>query len=98
MQAVQLAQFAMMPSFMLSGFMFPFRGMPLWVQAIGDVFPTTHAMRIVRGMMLKGNGWSEIAPEMWPMALFTVAVCALKARFSSVSGRPPGSAGVAVAV
>jgi ABC-2 type transport system permease protein len=76
MQAVQLAQFAMMPSFMLSGFMFPFRGMPLWAQAIGDVFPTTHAMRIVRGMMLKGNGWSEIAPEMWPMALFTVAVIA----------------------
>ena len=74
MQAVQLAQFTLMPSFMLSGFMFPFRGMPGWAQAIGEVFPTTHAMRIVRGMLLKGNGWSEIAPEMWPMALFTVVV------------------------
>jgi ABC-2 type transport system permease protein len=74
MQAIQLAQFTLMPSFMLSGFMFPFRGMPVWAQVIGDVFPTTHAMRIVRGMLLKGNGWNEIAPEMWPMALFTVAV------------------------
>jgi ABC-2 type transport system permease protein len=74
MQAVQLAQFTLMPSFMLSGFMFPFRGMPGWAQAIGEIFPTTHAMRIVRGMLLKGNGWSEIAPEMWPIALFTVAV------------------------
>jgi ABC-2 type transport system permease protein len=74
MQAVQLAQFTLMPSFMLSGFMFPFRGMPGWAQVVGDVFPTTHAMRIVRGMLLKGNGWNEIAPEMWPMAVFTVAV------------------------
>jgi ABC-2 type transport system permease protein len=74
MQAVQLAQFTLMPSIMLSGFMFPFRGMPVWAQAIGQIFPTTHAMRIVRGMLLKGNGWNEIAPEMWPMALFTVVV------------------------
>ncbi|THD43633.1 MAG: ABC transporter permease [Bradyrhizobium sp.] len=76
MQAVQLAQFTLMPSFLLSGFMFPFRGMPAWAQAVGNVFPTTHAIRIVRGMLLKGNGWSEIAPEIWPMALFTVVVIA----------------------
>jgi ABC-2 type transport system permease protein len=74
MQAVQLAQFTLMPSIMLSGFMFPFRGMPVWAQAVGQIFPTTHAMRIVRGMLLKGNGWNEIAPEVWPMALFTVVV------------------------
>jgi ABC-2 type transport system permease protein len=74
MQAVQLAQFTLMPSFMLSGFMFPFRGMPVWAQAFGDLIPTTHAMRVVRGMLLKGNGWNEIAPDVWPMALFTVAV------------------------
>ena len=79
MQAVQLAQFTLMPSFMLSGFMFPFRGMPGWAQAIGSIFPTTHAMRIVRGMLLKGNGWSEIAPEMWPIAIFTVATIAFAA-------------------
>jgi len=76
MQAVQLAQFTLMPSFMLSGFMFPFRGMPVWAQVIGNVFPTTHAMRIVRGMLLKGVGWTEIAPELWPMAVFTVAIIA----------------------
>ena len=76
MQAVQLAQFTLMPSFLLSGFMFPFRGMPDWAQALGQVFPTTHAMRIVRGMLLKGNGWSEIAPELWPIALFTVLITA----------------------
>jgi ABC-2 type transport system permease protein len=72
MQATQFAQFTLMPSFLLSGFMFPFRGMPLWAQWAGEVFPTTHAMRIVRGMLLKGNGWAEIAPELWPIALFTL--------------------------
>ena len=77
MQAVQLAQFMLLPSFLLSGFMFPFRGMPVWAQALGEVFPATHAMRIVRGILLKGNGWTEIAPELWPMALFTVAIIAL---------------------
>ena len=76
MQAVQLAQFTLMPSFMLSGFMFPFRGMPVWAQALGNIFPTTHAMRIVRGMLLMGVGWTEIAPELWPMAVFTVAIIA----------------------
>ena len=59
MQAVQLAQFTLMPSFMLSGFMFPFRGMPVWAQWLGNIFPTTHAMRIVRGMLLKGVGWTR---------------------------------------
>ena len=76
MQAVQLAQLTLMPSFILSGFMFPFRGMPVWAQWIGDIFPITHAIRIVRALLLKGVGWSEIAPEIWPMALFAVAVVA----------------------
>jgi len=73
-QAQQLAQFTLLPSFLLSGFFFPFRGMPLWAQWIGEIFPTTHAMRIVRGILLKGNGLTEILPELWPMALFTLAV------------------------
>ena len=77
MQAVQLAQFTLMPSFLLSGFMFPFRGMPLWAEALGNIFPATHAMRVVRGVLLKGAGWTEIAPELWPMALFAVIVIAL---------------------
>ena len=77
LQAQQLAQFTLLPSFMLSGFFFPFRGMPVWAQWIGEIFPTTHAMRVVRGMLLKGNGVPEIMPELWPMALFTVAVIGL---------------------
>ncbi|MBV9252361.1 MAG: ABC transporter permease [Acetobacteraceae bacterium] len=74
MQATQMAQFTLMPSFLLSGFMFPFRGMPLWAQWAGEVFPITHALRIVRGVLLKGNGLAEILPEVWPIALFTLAV------------------------
>lgn len=81
MQATQLAQFTLMPSFLLSGFMYPFRGMPKWAQWAGEIFPTTHAMRIVRGMLLKGNGWSEIAPDVWPMALFTLVVVAIAVWF-----------------
>jgi ABC-2 type transport system permease protein len=80
MQATQLAQFTLMPSFLLSGFMFPFRGMPEWAQWAGEVFPTTHAMRIVRGMLLKGNGWHEIAPELWPIVLFASIVVAIAVR------------------
>jgi ABC-2 type transport system permease protein len=74
MQATQFAQFTLMPSFMLSGFMFPFRGMPVWAQYVGEVFPTTHAMRIVRGMLLKGNDLSTIVPEIWPIVGFTLVV------------------------
>ncbi len=73
-QAQQLAQFTLLPSFLLSGFFFPFRGMPPWAQWIVEIFPTTHAIRIARGILLKGNGMSEILPELWPMALFTLAV------------------------
>jgi ABC-type multidrug transport system permease subunit len=72
MQAIQFAQFALMPSFMLSGFMFPFRGMPPWAQWTGELITTTHVVRIVRGMLLKGNGLFEILPELWPMGLFAL--------------------------
>jgi ABC-2 type transport system permease protein len=77
MQAVQMAQMTLLPSFMLSGFMFPFRGMPAWAQWVGEVFPTTHAMRIVRGLLVKGNSPADILPELWPIALFMVAVVAI---------------------
>jgi ABC-2 type transport system permease protein len=76
MQALQMAQLVLLPSFLLSGFIFPFLGMPVWAQWLGNVFPTTHAMRIVRGILLKGNGYSEIAPDLWPIALFTVVITA----------------------
>jgi ABC-2 type transport system permease protein len=81
MQAMQFAQFTLMPAFLLSGFMFPFRGMPLWAQWIGEMFPTTHAMRIMRGVLLKGNGTAEIMPDLWPMALFAAAAVAVAVWF-----------------
>ncbi len=74
MQAIQMAQFTLLPSFLLSGFMFPFKGMPVWAQWAGEIFPVTHALRIVRGMLLKGNGPVDIAPELWPMVAFTLVV------------------------
>ena len=77
MQAMQLAQFTVLPSILLSGFMFPFYGMPVWAQWVGEVFPTTHALRIVRGILLKGNGATEIVPELWPIAAFTLVVGAI---------------------
>ena len=77
MQAIQMAQFMLLPSFLLSGFMFPFRGMPVWAQWAGELFPVTHALRITRGVLLKGNGVGDIAHELWPIAAFTLAVTAL---------------------
>jgi ABC-2 type transport system permease protein len=77
MQAIQMAQFMLLPSFLLSGFMFPFRGMPVWAQWAGELFPVTHALRITRGVLLKGNGVGDIANELWPIAAFTLAIAAL---------------------
>ena len=74
MQAMQMAQFALLPSIMLSGFMFPFQGMPVWARWIGELLPITHVLRITRGILLKGNGLAEILPELWPIAAFTLAV------------------------
>jgi len=70
LQAVQMAFFFFLPSILLSGFMFPFRGMPEWAQAVGSCLPNTHFLRIVRGILLKGNGPAEIIPELWPLLLF----------------------------
>ena len=72
LQAVQMAFFFFLPSILLSGFMFPFRGMPEWAQWVGSVLPNTHFLRIVRGILLKGNGLAEIAPEIWPLLAFLV--------------------------
>ncbi len=73
LQAMQMSFFFFLPSILLSGFMFPFRGMPVWAQWIGEVFPLTHFLRVVRGILLKGNGVAEIWPEMWPIIAFVVA-------------------------
>jgi ABC-2 type transport system permease protein len=77
LQAMQMTFFFFLPSILLSGFMFPFRGMPGWAQAIGEALPITHFLRIVRGVLLKGNGYPEIGPEMWPIALFMGVVTAI---------------------
>lgn len=70
LQAMQMSVFFFLPSLLLSGFMFPFRGMPFWAQVIGEVLPLTHFLRIVRGILLKGNGWDDIWPDMWPILAF----------------------------
>lgn len=70
LQAMQLTFFFFLPSMLLSGFMFPFRGMPGWAQILGELLPLTHFLRIVRGIMLKGNGFAAILPDLWPIGLF----------------------------
>jgi ABC-2 type transport system permease protein len=72
MQAMQMTFFFFLPSMMLSGFMFPFRGMPEWAQGIGQIFPLTHFLRVVRGVMLKGSDLSAMWPNIWPMLIFIV--------------------------
>ena len=71
LQAMQMSFFFFLPSLLLSGFMFPFRGMPPWAQTIGEIFPLTHFLRIVRGILLKGNGLEDVALQLWQIALFT---------------------------
>jgi ABC-2 type transport system permease protein len=77
MQAMQMTFFIFLPSILLSGFMFPFRGMPGWAQAIGEVIPLTHFLRTVRGIMLKGATFPEIWPNVWPLAAFWAAMAAI---------------------
>ncbi|MES2938446.1 MAG: ABC transporter permease [Pseudomonadota bacterium] len=82
LQAVQMTFFFFLPSMLLSGFMFPFRGMPVWAQWIGEVLPLTHFLRIVRGIMLKGNGLADLSGELWPMLAFmTVAAVIALTRY-----------------
>jgi len=77
LQAMQMTFFFFLPSILLSGFMFPFRGMPEWAQWIGTVLPLTHFLRIVRGILLKGNSFIEVWPNIWPILLFMLAVITL---------------------
>jgi ABC-2 type transport system permease protein len=82
LQAMQMSFFFFLPSILLSGFMFPFRGMPGWAQAIGEVLPLTHFLRIVRGVMLKGATWPDLQAEVLALAAFTlVAMAVAVARF-----------------
>jgi ABC-2 type transport system permease protein len=65
--------FFLLPAILLSGFAFPFRGMPDWAQWIGEILPVTHFLRVVRGILLKGNGFTQIWPDTWPLILFLFA-------------------------
>lgn len=74
LQAIQMSIFFFLPSILMSGFMFPFGGMPRWARALGEMLPLTHFLRLVRGVMLKGNGFADAWPHVWPLLLFLVAI------------------------
>ena len=77
LQAMQMTFFFFLPSILLSGFMFPFRGMPGWAQVIGNILPLTHFLALVRGILLKGNGPGMLWDHVWPILLFMGTVLAL---------------------
>jgi ABC-2 type transport system permease protein len=77
LQAMQMTFFFFLPSILLSGFMFPFRGMPEWAQWIGSLLPLTHFLVLVRGIMLKGNVLQDLWPQIWPIVAFMLAVIAI---------------------
>src|SRR5262245_24586683 len=77
MQAMQLTFFFFLPSLLLSGFMFPYRGMPQWAQWLGEIFPLTHFLRVVRAVMLKGADFQAIAPETGALVIFIFAYAGL---------------------
>jgi ABC-2 type transport system permease protein len=81
LQAMQMTFFFFLPSILLSGFMFPFRGMPEWAQYVGTALPLTHFLVLVRGILLKGSGISELWPAIWPILIFMLVVIAVGLRF-----------------
>ncbi|WP_300544509.1 ABC transporter permease [Maricaulis sp.] len=74
MQAMQMTFFVFLPSILLSGFMFPFAGMPAWAQMLGQALPTTHFIHAVRAIMLKGARLGDVAPDIWPLAAIFAAI------------------------
>jgi len=77
MQAMQLTFFFFLPSLLLSGFMFPYRGMPNWAQTLGEIFPLTHFLRIIRAVMLKGAEYPAIADELLALLIFVLVFAGL---------------------
>jgi ABC-2 type transport system permease protein len=73
-QAAQIASFYVLPNFLFSGFIFPFYGMPKWAQILGEIFPLTHFLRIVNGIMIKGNNFYDIIPFLWPLILILLVL------------------------
>jgi ABC-2 type transport system permease protein len=80
LQAMQMTFYFFLPSILLSGFMFPFRGMPEWAQWLGSALPLTHFLVLVRGIMLKGNGLAELWPQIWPILAFMLVVIGIGLR------------------
>jgi ABC-2 type transport system permease protein len=86
-QAIQAAVMFYLPSMLLSGFIFPFTGMPRWAQMLGEVLPLTHFVRVARGVLLRGDDSAAVIAEMWPVAIFAVAAgvfanCAYRRRLA----------------
>ncbi|ATQ67488.1 MULTISPECIES: ABC transporter permease [Methylosinus] len=77
LQAIQMTFFFFLPNMLLSGFLFPFRGMPLWAQYVGEALPLTHYLRIVRSIMLKGSGFFDLTADTLALGLFTLAAMGL---------------------
>jgi ABC-2 type transport system permease protein len=82
LQAMQLTFFFFLPNILLSGFMFPFRGMPDWAQVIGQVLPMTYFNRLSRGILLKGNEFPDLWPDLWPLLVFIAVVMTIAVRTS----------------
>ena len=80
LQAMQMGFFYFLPSILLSGFLFPFRGMPNWAQWLGTAIPVTHMLRVIRGSMLKGVGLAEALPSLGALGLFVLIVATLAIR------------------
>ena len=76
-QAMQMAFFVFLPSILLSGFMFPFAGMPKLIQYLAEVLPLTHFLRLIRGVMLRGGSLWELWPDALALIVFTIAMMAL---------------------
>ena len=81
LQAMQMTVFYFLPNLLLSGFMFPFFGMPKWAQFIGNFLPLTYFNRLVRNIFLKGGAWGDLWPDIWPMMVFTAVVMAVATLF-----------------
>ncbi|MDR0770690.1 MAG: ABC transporter permease [Burkholderiales bacterium] len=81
LQSVQLTFFFFLPNVLLSGFMFPFYGMPYWAQVIAHGLPMTYFNRLVRGIMLKGNSWPDLWTDLWPLMAFTVILMGVALKF-----------------
>lgn len=81
LQAMQMTMFYFLPNMLISGFMFPFQGMPQWAQFVGNLLPLTYFNRLIRGIFLKGNGFWDLWPNLWPLMIFTLIVMAIAVTF-----------------